>query len=584
MVVTAWDQAMNGAPAQPAAYRFGTFELVLRTRELLKDGQRIRIQEKPFLMLAFLLERSGDVVTREELRERLWPSDTFVEFDDNLNSTVKRVRETLGDTADRPRYIQTVPKRGYRFIPPVEILADPAGDIAAPPPPPPARSFRRRSLLLIAAIALLAVLGVSAYLWNARPPQKIILAVLPFRNLSGDPSQDYLADGVTEQLTAHLGRLSPAKVGVISITSAMRFKNKSDDISSIAQQLDARYLLEGSIRRLDGRFDVTAQLVSGSDRTHLWAETYSLPATDFLRLQDKVVRGVAQALAIRLLPAETATLARAATTNTDAYDAYLAGLYQWNRGTKESFETALAPFARAAALDPAYALAHDGMAKCYLELGDYRFIPQEQALAKAQQEVSIALKLDDTIPESHVVSAAVLDRTGPNATGVDEGYRRAIALNPSDARARRTYAMYLLGHHRNPEAVAQIAEAVRLDPVSPSTHSYAGYIYYSTKDPKRAWPESRRALDLDPNYPFALYIQGHLYQDERKYDQAIAQFTKAVSSSGRTPKYLFALAGAYIAQGNRSSALQILAELQQQAKTDYVPPEYLHTLAAKLGT
>ncbi|HYL75308.1 MAG TPA: winged helix-turn-helix domain-containing protein [Bryobacteraceae bacterium] len=570
---------MNGAPSPPAAYRFGTFQLDPRTRELLKDGQRIRIQEKPFLMLAFLLERAGEVVTREELRERLWPSDTFVEFDDNLNSTAKRVRETLGDTAERPRYIQTVPKRGYRFIPPVEILSNAAEQPSAQPVAP----IRRPRIILSAAIALALALGASAYVWKSLQPQKITLAVLPFRNLSGDAAQDYLADGVTEQLTAHLGRLSPSKVAVISVTSAMRFKNTAEDVPSIARQLNASYLLEGSVRRLDGRFDVTAQLVRASDRTHAWAETYSLPADDFLRLQDKVVRGVAEALAIRLLPAESALLARAATTNTAAYDAYLAGLYQWNRGTRQSFQAALEQFGRAAALDPGYALAHDGMAKCYLELGDYRFIAPEEAMAKAQAEVSIALKLDDTIPESHVVAATVLDRTGPTAAGVDEGYRRALALNPSDARARRSYAMYLLGRRRNPEAVAQIEQAVRLDPLSPSAHSYAGWIYYSAKDPKRAWAESQRALELDPNYPFALYIQGHLCQDERKYDRAIAQYTKAVTSSGRTPKYLYALAQAYLAQGKRDPARQILAELQQQAKTAYVPPDYLQNLAAKLG-
>lgn len=577
---------MNGAPSPPAAYRFGAFQLDPRTRELLKDGRRIRIQEKPFLMLAFLLERAGEVVTREELRERLWPSDTFVEFDDNLNSTVKRVRETLGDTADRPRYIQTVPKRGYRFIPPVEIVPpmEILSNRAEQPSAPPVARFRRRGIILSATVALAVALGASAYVWKMLRPRKITLAVLPFRNLSGDAAQDYLADGVTEQLTAHLGRLSPSKVGVISVTSAMRFKNTAEDVSSIARQLNTSYLLEGSVRRLDGRFDVTAQLVRASDRTHVWAETYSLPADDFLRLQDKVVRGVAEALAIRLLPAEAALLARAATTNTAAYDAYLAGLYQWNRGTRQSFQAALDQFGRAAALDPGYALAHDGMAKCYLELGDYRFIAPAEAMAKAQSEVSIALKLDDTIPESHLVAATVLDRTGPTATGVDEGYRSAIALNPSDARARRSYAMYLLGRRRNPEAVAQIEEAVRLDPLSPSAHSYAGWIYYSANDPRRAWAESQRALDLDPNYPFALYIQGHLYQDERKYDRAIAQYTKAVTSSGRTPKYLYALAQVYLAQGKPDPARQILAELQQQAKTAYVPPDYLQNLAVKLGT
>jgi adenylate cyclase len=383
-----------------------------------------------------------------------------------------------------------------------------------------------------------------------------MLAVLPFRNLSGDASQEYLSDGITEELIAHLGRLNPAKLGVISTRSVMRLKNKTDDLPSISDQLGVGLVLEGSVRQMDGRIAVTAQLVRVSDRTHLWSETYETLTSD--ALYRTVSRGVAKALAIRLLPADEAALARALTTNTAAYEAHLAGLYQWNRGTKESFQAALESFRRAGDLDPAYPLAHIGLAKCYFELGEYRFVPRDEAMAKAREHIAIALKLDDTIPEVHALAAAVLESSDPTATGIDEGYRKAIQLTPSDARVRR------------------------LDPHSASAHSHAAAVYFATGDFRHSWEESERALAFDPNYPFALQIQGRLYLREGKTESAIAQLQKAVAASGRTPKYLYALARAYLAAGSLEPARQLLAELKEQARLAYVPPEYLDRLSQAL--
>ncbi|HJT87237.1 MAG TPA: winged helix-turn-helix domain-containing protein [Bryobacteraceae bacterium] len=544
------------------------FELDLRDSVLLKDGRPVHIPDKPFLMLALLLEHAGEVVTREELRQHLWPSDTFVEFDDNLNTTVKRVREALGDAAGQPRYIQTVPRRGYRFLPPVERLEEPAR--------------KSRTSAIAAAIAAAAILAAgSTWLLQAHfasTPKRTLMAVLPFRNVSGDAAQEYLSDGVTEELIAHLGRLSPSKLGVISVTSVMRYRQTSEDAGRIGRELGVRYLLEGSIRKAGDRIAVTTQLVNVTDGADLWSETYDRPAGDLAAVQREVATGVAQALALHLLPGEAAVLARADTTNTSAYDAYLAGLYQWNRGTRDGFQEALQDFERAVALDPSYALAHDGIARCYLELGDYRLIPPEEAAAKAQQEVSTSLRLDDSVPESHAIAAALLDRTSPAATGVDEGYRRALDLNPSDSIARRTYAMYLLGRGKKSEAAAQAMDAVRMDPLSPSAHSYAGWVLRGAGDIRGAWEQSRRALELDPNYPFALYIQGHLYQHDGNFERAIGQFQKAATASGRAPKYVYALARAYLAAGKKDPARKLAVELREKSASGYVPPEYLEQL------
>jgi TolB-like protein/DNA-binding winged helix-turn-helix (wHTH) protein/Tfp pilus assembly protein PilF len=570
-----------------ATFRFGVFELDLEERELRKQGRRIKLQEKPFETLALLLEHTGEIVSRDQLRDRLWPADTFVQFDDNLNSAIKRVREALGDSAESPRYVETVPRRGYRFVPPVErvpferVKATPD---AIPNPPPARRPTRQLALAagLTAALLLIALAGLLPTRAGRNVSGRPILAVLPFRNLSGDPAQEYLCDGMTELLIAHIGRLNPKSLGVIARSSVMGYKAAPQDVRKIAAELEVAYVLEGSVRSSGGRIAITAQLIEPHGRTHVWSETYDRPAADLFVVQRDVARGIAEALAIRLLPEQEPSLARASTTNTEAYDAYLKGLQEWHRGTKESFKAAAGAFERAAALDPNFALAHDGAARAYLSLTDYRFLPSDEAFRKARQQVEIALGLDPTIPQTIELSAELLDKTDPNATGADEAYRGALELNPSDAYTQRTYGMYLLGKHRNPEAIGHILEAVRLDPLSPSTLTYAAYTLYRTNDRTRSQEQVKRALTLDPNFPFALYVQGHLYEDDGRLADSITAFQKAVNSSGHTPKYLYALAKVCTKAGRRPQAESILHELEAQSANGYVPPEFIEGLSKDL--
>jgi TolB-like protein/DNA-binding winged helix-turn-helix (wHTH) protein/Tfp pilus assembly protein PilF len=557
-------------------YRFGIFELEVESSRLLRRGREIKIQEKPFQLLAVLLEHAGEVVGREQLRERLWPSDTFVQFDDNLNTTVKRVREALSDSADRPRYVETVPRKGYRFIPPVERLSADTEE--------PARKGRPWWPWTMVAVAALAI-GVGSW-WTLRAHSssstKMMLAVLPFRNVGGSAEQDYLSDGLTEELTAHLGRMAPRKLGVISRSSVAQFQRRAEDVQRIGQELGVRYVLEGSVGQVDGEINVTAQLVEAHDRTHVWAETYARPASELLKIERDVARAVAEALAIRLLPAEESALARAGTTNTAAYDAYLAGMYQWDRGTEQSFRNALSNFEQAVALDPGYGLAHTGIAKTYLELAAYRFVPADEAYRQAQEHVAMALRVDDSLPEAHSLSAALLEKTSPNSPGIGEAYRKAIELNPSAARVRRDYAFYLLDQKQPAAAVLQTAEAVRLDPLSASMRCYHAWILFCAERFREAQEQVSQASAVDPNYPFALYIQGHLFLHDKKWDAAIAQFQRAVAASGRTPKYLNALAGAYLKAGRKGEARELLAELERQSKTKYVPPDFLRRLRSEI--
>lgn len=340
-----------GEVQQPDALaRFGLFEVHFGAGELRKQGQLIKLQEKPFQALALLLERAGSIVTREEFRNRLWASDTFVAFDDNLNAAIKRVREALGESAETPRFIETIPRRGYRFIPPVEYIPRREAQTSGALENGTSENLKLKHVLrrtgFVALLALIAlVLLAVGILWRRnqqveqRRTQRVMLAVLPFKNLSGRPDQEYVSDGMTEEMTAQLGRLYPAGLGVIARTSAIRYKNTSQDVRQIGGELGIAYVLEGSVRRDAREMFITAQLIRVADQTHLWAETYERPLQDIFVVQRDVARRVSESLALQLLPSEKAALARGNTVNTAAYDDYLRGRYEWEQGTEAGFAT-----------------------------------------------------------------------------------------------------------------------------------------------------------------------------------------------------------------------------------------------------
>jgi TolB-like protein/DNA-binding winged helix-turn-helix (wHTH) protein/Tfp pilus assembly protein PilF len=569
----------------PNNFRFGLFEIDLTARELTRQGRKIPLQEKPFQTLVYLLSHAGEIVTRDDLRHHLWPADTFVQFDDNLNTAIKRVREALGDAAGNPRFVETVPRRGYRFLAPVEsgaptrVIPQEQADVRLLRRNVPLRSFG-------IGLGLAVLLLVLARAWSAHPPapapSRSVLAVLPFRNLSGDPAQDYVSDGFSEELIAHLGRLNPSRLGVIARSSVIRYKTAPADARTVGRDLGAAYVLEGSVRRAGGRIAITAQLVEVQSQTHVWSETWERPAADLLTVERDVARGVAEALAIRLLPAQESSLARASTSSTEAYDAWLNGLSEWNRGTRDSFEAAARSFERAAEIDPSFALAHNGAARSYLSLAGYRFRPEAEVYGKAREHVEAALRVDENIPQSWELRAEILDKVEPANPAVEDSYRRAIELNPSDAYAQRSYAMFLLGKHRAAEAGAHIAAAVELDPKTPSTLSYGAYVFLRTNNYGRAQRLVTQALTLDADFPFAHYVQGHLDTAAGRTNDAIVAFQKAVASSGRTPKYLYALAEAYVKAGRKGEAEGILVELREQSDKAFVPPEFIRQLADQL--
>jgi TolB-like protein/DNA-binding winged helix-turn-helix (wHTH) protein/Tfp pilus assembly protein PilF len=567
-------------------YRFGAFEFSSESGELYKSGRKIRLQDKPTRALAILVERAGQLVTREALRDHLWPDGTFVEFDDNVNTTIRRVRDALGDTAESPRYVETIPRRGYRFIAPVEPIraAQPATS-AMGPPFRPNRGALIAALLCGCAVILVALDLIPGFrIPRSGPPNPpTMFAVLPFRNLSGIAAEDYLSDGVTEELITHLGSLVGPQLGVLSQSSVGGLRATTKGPREIGKELGVSYLLEGTVSRLNGYVHVTAQLVRAETGANLWSDTYDRPSSDLFSIESEVARRVAERIAIRFLPGQEAALARATTLNTDAYDSYLSGLHQQARGTRESFYSALASFERAASLDTNFALAHDGAARVYVDLAAYHFMPADEAYREARRHLEIALKLDGEIPGSRELDAVLIQRANPGAPGIDQAYQAAIGLNPSDARSHRDYALYLLSRGRSEAAIAEIAKAIRLDPLSPGIVADHAWVLFVAKRYNEAQAAARRALALDPNFPYSLYVFGLIQMHSGHDDDAVETYRRAVESSGRTPKYLYALADVYIRTSHESAARPLFDELSAQAKTEYVPPEYLRDLGSRLN-
>lgn len=587
---------MNNGNNSSRVVRFGVFEADMRTGELRERGRKVRLQEKPFQTLALLVEKAGDVVTREELRERLWPADTFVEFDANLNTAIKRLREALGDSAERPRYIETLPKRGYRFIVPV---TKPNGVEAAVPgqqniqsvPSQGRLPFYRRIQALVIAGILVAVLGVGVWvlLKHLRPAPaaaaaRPMLAVLPFRNLSGNPAEDYVSDGMTEEMITQLGRMDPQGLSVIARTSVMKYKNTDEDTRQIGGELNVDFVLEGSVREDSKQVFITAQLIQVRNRTDLWSETYERPLSDIFAIQRDVARRVAESLALKLLPETESALARAETVNTDAYEAYLKGRFAWDQSTLDSFRRALDAFDEAIRFDPNYALAYDGVARTNLSLIDYHFISLGDGNERATQAVEKAIALDPSIPESYVLRAAILSRSDPKQPGIEDAYRRALALNPSDAEAHEQYGLFLRDAGRFNDALRQMHEAVVLNPVSPREYMLAGWVMLDAGRDGEASGEFQKALNIEPNYPPGLYFMALVKERRHQWTDAVALLEKSVESSGRTPKYLHALGMAYAKTGRREQALRILDELRGQAKGGYVEPGFITSLEIQLGS
>ena len=508
--------------ANPDRLRFGPFELHLRSRELQNGPKRIRLQDQPFEILLTMLERPGEVVTREELRQRLWPEGTFVDFEHSLNAAVKRLRSALGDDADNPRFVETLPRRGYRFI----------GSLVAQKDPEPS------------------------------PRPRLRLMVLPFADLSECREHRYFADGLTEEMIAQLGHLCKNRIGVISRASSMTFKDSNRRARDIGEILGVDYLLEGSARREGDRVRITARLVETASETHLWVESYESHLADYLSVQTDVAARVARSLAMELMPGELHAV-HAVSSNAPAYHDYLKGRYYWNMLADEGVDPALEHFELATRLDPSFALAYVGKARVQLLKADYYRTTPRPMLEAARQSVKRAMDLDPNLFEAHLALGEVRRMLEWDWRGAEAAYTQAIVLNPSHETAHRSYALLLAALARPAEAIRESDRALEMDPLCVVVNSGgAAWVRYLVGDIDGAIARSRRAVEMEPRYLVAHRVLAAAYLQAGRGSDAVVALETALAFSPSDPVLLAWLAHARAVTGCRDVALALVNKLQ----------------------
>jgi len=580
--------------------RFDNFELDLRAGELRKGGVKLRLQGQPIQVLAALLNSAGALVTREELRAQVWPAETFVDFDHGLHNAIARLRETLGDSAGTPRYIETLPRRGYRFIGTVERIgpAEPLPAAAnAPSPSPsleapvvPVRSRSRTvvitALLMTLALAAILVLIPALSHRAAATPLVRSIAVLPLANFSGDPAQEYFVDGMTDELITDLAKIGALRV--ISRTSVMRYKGTKKGLPEIARELNVDGIVEGSVMRSGQRVRITAQLLYGPTDKHLWADTYDRDLGDVLTLQSDVARAIAQQVRAQLTPQQQARLGARRPVNPEAYDSYLKGRYYLsNQFTMaQPLNMAKTYFEEAVRIDSGFAQAYAGLADAYLYLAMFRQMSPESAYRSAEEADRQALALDDGIGETYDTLGVLSWRYSWDWDATEREFNQAIALAPSYICAHEDRAEYLAFRGRRSEAEAEMVKIRAFDTSFSSTLTDIG-VDYQLRDFDRLLEASQRGVALNPNEWLEHFYLGVGYEGTGKQLESVAEYQKAVELSGGDQDATAALAHAYAGVGRRAETQKILRDalrdLEQESTKVKVSPYLIATLYAALG-
>jgi TolB-like protein/DNA-binding winged helix-turn-helix (wHTH) protein/Flp pilus assembly protein TadD len=584
--------------------RFGVFELDLRAGELRKHGLRVRLQEQPFQVLTALLERPGEVVTREEIQKRLWPADTFVDFDHGLNKTINKIREALGDSAESPRFVETVARRGYRFLAEVKIVdtapdrtselatqpepraetrerPDPAVKPSTPKPGPLSLRLKISAFIVLLMMISLAIWKIDS--WKHPSPVIRSLAVLPLESLSNDASQDYFADGMTDELISDLGQISALRV--ISRTSVMAYKRARKPLPQIARELDVDAVVEGTVLRSGDQVRITAQLIEAATDKHLWSQSYEGQLRDTLALQNQVAQAIADQIRINLNSQERAALKSVRIVNPQAYESYLKGRYFWNKRTADGLKVALAYFNQAIDEDPKYAQAYSGLADTYALLGDWQYavMTSKEALPKAKAAATKALELDSTLGEAHNSLAFCLDGFDWDFPSAGKEFQRALELNPGYATAHHWYAWHLSLLGRYDEAIAEMRKAENLDPLSLIINTDLAELLLLAHSYDESISQSRKTIEMDPNFALAHNQLGQAYLQKQMQDEAITELQKAVQLSAGSPTCLANLARAYAASGKKSEAAKLLTDLKKRSSPGYSHASEIAVVYAALG-
>jgi TolB-like protein/DNA-binding winged helix-turn-helix (wHTH) protein/Flp pilus assembly protein TadD len=587
-----------------ARLRFGVFELDLRAGELRKHGLRVRLQEQPFQVLALLLAHPGELVTREELQTKLWPADTFVDFDHGLNKAISKIREALGDSAESPRFVQTVARRGYRFLAEVksaDVAPVPSPELATQPHREPGssdladrlgKSAKPKQLLpslawkISALMLLLLMASLAAWKQHSSNHTSTVirsLAVLPLESLSNDASQDYFADGMTDELISDLGQIGALRV--ISRTSVMAYKHARKPLPQIARELNVDAVVEGTVLRSGDRVRITAQLIEASSDKHLWSASYEGELRDTLALQNQVARAIAEQIRINLNPQELAALKTVKVVNPQAYESYLKGRYFWNKRTADGLKVALAYFNQAIEENPKYAEAYSGLADTYALLGDWQYavMTPKEALPKAKAAAIRALELDSGLGEAHNSLAFCLDGFDWDFDAAGREFRRAIELNPGYATAHHWYSWHLALVGNYDEAVVEMRKAENLDPLSLIINADLAELLVLAHSYDESIRQSRKTIEMDPNFALAHNQLGQAYLQKRMLDDAVAELEKAAQLSAGSPTIIANLARAYAASGKRDETVKLLSELKKRSSPGYSRASEIAVIYASLG-
>ncbi len=540
------ESTRGSGPLPAEIWKFGDFELDLRAYELRRAGQSLKLERIPMELLCKLLEKQGQLVTRDAIIERLWGKHVFLDTDNSINTAIRKIRQVLQEDPNQPRFVQTVPGKGYRFVGPVVRVQSEDGS------PAPRQS-------------------------------RIMLAVLPFENLSNDIAQEYFSDGLTEETISHLGRLSPENMGVIARTSSMVYKRTRKSIAEIGPELGVDYVLEGTVRREENRVRITAQLIRVKDQIHLWAQNYDRELGSVLSVQSELGIAIAQQVQLRLTSQEKLQLANSREPDPEAHDLYLRGRHHWAKRTFPEIQKAIEYFRKAADRDPTYANAYAGLADCYIILPITSDLRAGDCFPKATAAVNRALELNDALSEAYTSLGTIRFWFDWDWAAAEAAYQRALELNPNYVIARLYRAHCLSNTGRHEEAIAEIKRACKLDPLSPILNTLLAEFLYHSRKYDQAIAEFSNALELAPNFWIAHFNLAKVHEQLGDSSRAISELKKARAFSEGNTQPLGLLAYVLATCGRKQEAEAVLAELLGLADTKYVPPFNIALAYAGLG-
>ncbi len=622
---------VSGPAGGEQPIRFGEgYEVDLRPRRLRRGDHVLKLERIPLEILLLLLEHREEIVTRDQIVSRVWGQGVFLDTDNSIRGAIRKLRQALKDDAETPRFIQTVTGQGYRFI---ALVITPT-EAGAPCEPEASvvrtsdRDFvseldgwlqaRRLRLVepghertlekathsgaahgqgnrkayrwpFVGAVALLSaacLLAIWAWRRGSSQPthsqDKIVLAVLPFENLSRDPDQEFFSDGLTEEMIAQVGKLNRDRLTVVARSSVAKYKGSNLTAKEIGKELNADYLVQGSVRRGSDHVRITVQLIQAQNETDLWTESYDRELKDLLAVQDSVVQSIASEIHIALTEQQKTRLANPRPTSPEAYEAYLRGRYYWNKRTVDGMQKADHYFQQAIDSDPSYAAAYSGLADCNSGLTWHGFKSTADGLPKAYAAARKAVELDPQSAEAHASLGLVLSHRWDWA-GAEAEFRHALELDPQYANAHHWYGDYLSIKGRHDEALAEAKRALELDPLNLMISTWVGLRYYMAHNYSAAIEQNRNSVELDSNFAAAHLLLGEDYVQAGLPNEGIKELKRAASLSGGSPLYTAQIAVAFAAAGRKSEALRIAHELEAISTKHYVSPYGLAQIYAALN-